>query len=245
MERKIYLLALLSVLIFYTISGQNNKSIYRAYVYNQMNFWKKAMDSIETSGNLSDSKYLELLNYYYGYIAWCISNKNYKDAKIYIEKSEKIIDLLDKHNYKVAILYSYKAALIGYEIGISKYKAPFIGRNSIKYAKESIKLDNTNAMGYLQLGNIAYYTPKLFGGSKKEALDYYLCALKLMEKNQEQIKYNWNYLNLLVNIINTYVEMKQYDLAEKFCIKALQFEPEFDWVKNDIYPKLSMVKENE
>lgn len=238
MERKIYIIFLLLIITIGNLYSQNNKSIYKAYVSNQMDLWKTAMDSIESGGELTDARYLELLNYYYGYTAWCIDQKNYKDAEKYIEKSEDIIEKLEKRNYEMSSLYSYKSALIGYEIALSQYKAPFIGKKSIRYANESVKTDSSNPMGYIQLGNIEYYTPGLFGGSKEEALAYYMRALDLMEKDAIWLRNNWNYLNLLVNIINTYTELEEYDKAKEYCIKALQIEPEFDWVKNNLYPNL-------
>ncbi|MGK9476315.1 tetratricopeptide repeat protein [Melioribacter sp. OK-6-Me] len=207
-----------------------------------MELWKTTIDSIEERGIFSDQEYLELLNYYYGYIAWSIDGKKYNSAEYYIEKSKKIIKHLENKQYCLSSLYAYKAALIGYEIGISQYKAPFIGRKSLKYATQAIKADSENPMGYIQLGNIAFYTPALFGGSKKEALVHYLHAYELMKKNKHQIRYNWNYLNLLVSIINTYIKLEEYDKAEEFCLIALEIEPEFDWVKKNLYPKLLGMK---
>ena len=181
---------------------------------------------------------LDLLNYQYGYIAWCISKEKTNEAEKYIDKSEKLIELLERQSYNLPMLYAYKAAFIGFELGISPYKAPFIGAKSLSYAQQSVGLDSLNAMAYVQLGNIAFYTPKMFGGSKPEAMQYYFKAIKIMQEEIESTKQNWNYLNLLATIINAYMDLEQYDMAKKYCIKTLSIEPEFDWIKNNLYPQI-------
>lgn len=98
--------------------------------------------------------------------------------------------------------------------------------------------DTLNPLAYAQLGNIAFYTPKLFGGSKAEAMQHYAKALKLMQTNMQNLKNSWNYLNLLATIINAHMELEQYKMAKKYCLITLTFEPEFEWVKNKLYPEI-------
>ncbi len=238
MERKKYILiVLLSVLSFF-VFGQNNKAIYKAYASGNMNKWKLAMDSIDALKKKTDKDLLDLVNYQYGYIGWCIGNKKTDEAEKYLKKAIDNLEKLEQKKYKESMLYAYKSAFIGFEIGLASYKAPFIGMKSMEYAKKSVSMDALNALGYLQLGNIYYYMPKTFGGSKSEALVYYLKALKLMESSKEYTTSNWNYLNLMATIISTYIELNQYEKAKKYCIKALTIEPGFDWVKNNLYPKV-------
>ena len=78
----------------------------------------------------------------------------------------------------------------------------------------------------------------MFGGSKGLALEHYLKAMKFMESSNDYKTNNWNYLNLLATIINAHIELNQYEEAKKYCIKTLAIEPGFDWVKNNLYPKL-------
>ena len=66
-----------------------------------------------------------------------------------------------------------------------------------------------------------------------------------MEKNQALLKNNWNFLNLLATIINAYYEIGNYGKAKQYCIKTLEIEPNFDWVKNVLYPKTLKKLENE
>ena len=218
--------------------GQNSETIYKAYIKGDMEKWKYSIDSLENIRNKTNNEKLELINYQYGYIAWCINQQKINEAERYIAKAEELIDFLEKQPHFLSTVYAYKAAFVGFEIGISPYKAPFIGAHSLTYAKKSAALDSTNPLAYIQLGNIAYYTPKIIGGSKSEAIQHYKMALQLMEKNYSSINQNWNYLNLIAILIQTYIDTGQYKTAKKYCIKALSIEPEFDWIKNELYPEV-------
>jgi len=63
-----------------------------------------------------------------------------------------------------------------------------------------------------------------------------------MESNASWINKNWNYLNLLTVIATAYYEYNQQDKALTYLQKALKTEPEFQWVKKELYPKFSKKK---
>ncbi len=234
MERKKYLLIAIFIGLIGTVSGQTDPTIYKAYIRGHMAKWLKHMELYHASSN---AQKLELINYQYGYIAYCIKKKNKDEAEKHLQKAEKLLADLAKQQYKMSMVNAYKSAFVGFKIGLSPYKAPFIGKRSLAYAKKSIALEHSNYFGYVQLGNIAFYTPSMLGGSKTDAIKHYLKALKLIEKNPTLLKNNWNYLNLLATIINAYYETGKYDLAKKFCIKTLAIEPQFYWVKDQLYPQ--------
>jgi len=215
--------------------GQQNRMIYQAYVKGDMNQWKSVMDSMLKRQPKTEKERLDLINYEYGYIAYAISVKKTAEAKEYLTLAEKDLKLIQNQSMQNA----YQAAFIGFQIGLAPLKAPFIGLKSLNYAKESVRLDPSNPFGYMQLGNIAYYTPKIFGGSKPEALTYYLQALQLMEKQAEFTEHNWNYLNLLATLTQAYMDFNQYDKAKEYCLKTLSVAPDFDWVKNHLCLKIS------
>jgi len=238
MERKRNLLIGLFLIHFIGLFGQSNKNIYQAYITSNMGLWKSTIDSLERISHLTNAKKLDLLNYHYGYIGWCIDQNKSSEANKHVAKARHIIKQLENDKYNLSMLQAYHSALIGFEIGLSPYKAPFIGAKSQEYAEQSIAIDSANALGYEQLGHIYYYKPKLFGGSKNEAVKYYEKALKLMESKPSDLKSNWNYLNLLATIVKAYLETEQYDTAKNYSLKALHVEPEFDWIKNSLHPQI-------
>ncbi|MGC8804230.1 MAG: hypothetical protein ACP5PS_10765 [Bacteroidales bacterium] len=244
MERKSYIFIAMYICLQVSILAQTTpeSNIYRAYISGNMNEWKNQMNAYQAT---TQEQKLALINYHYGYIAYCIGNKKKSEAEQYLTKAEKLLSVLEKVQYKLSLVYAYKSAFTGFHIGISPHKAPFLGKQSLDYAQKSLSIDKNNYFAYLQLGNIAFYTPAMFGGSKTEALKHYLKALELMEKNANSLIGNWNYLNLLVTIINAFYEVGQYETAKRYCEKTLAIEPQFDWVKNHVYPKVLKKLKNE
>ncbi|MFP4664340.1 MAG: hypothetical protein ACLFM1_07915 [Bacteroidales bacterium] len=236
MERKICQLIIFAAFMQMTAFAQTDRAIYQAYVNGDMQSWKSRMDFLEKQSDKSNAEMLDLVNYQHGYIAWCIDQGRKEEAKKYIKKSEDHLAHLEKKKYRMPQVYAYKAAYIGFEIAIARHKAPFIGPESREHAKQSVRLDPKNVLGYVQLGNIEYYTPPIAGGSKTIAMQHYLNALRIMEQDENMISGNWNYLNLLATIINAYIETEQYQKALHYCEKTLSFEPDFDWVKNTLCP---------
>jgi len=237
MERaKYFIISILCVCWFSSIKADNKTEIYNAYLSNNMVKWKTIIDKMNLEKKKSNDFILELINYQYGYIAWCIGNKKEDDAETYLELAEKNVEYLEKQSYKLSYINSYKSALYGFELGLAWYKAPFIGPKSVDCAEKAMKLDKANPYGFLQYANAQYYMPETFGGSKTVAIDYYKKAQILMEKNSDDIISDWNYLSLLTIIANAYTETKKYTLAKEYYDKILKIEPEFLWVKNELYP---------
>jgi tetratricopeptide (TPR) repeat protein len=115
----------------------------------------------------------------------------------------------------------------------------------VRHARLAMEHDNRNPMGYIQYGNSQFYMPAVFGGSKKEAIVYFQKAQDLMEQDGD-IKHDWNYLSLLTLIAQSFEEMKEHDRAKEYYEKILEIEPQFLWVKNELYPEfLQKMKGNE
>lgn len=239
MERPGYkIVPILLFCLSLNVSASHKTDIYSAYVNNNMNKWKGVIDAMEAEKSRNNDFLLELVNYQYGYIAWCIGNNRNEEAKFYLDLSEKNIAILEEDTKNLSLVNSYKAAFYGYRIGLNELLAPFIGIKSINCAKLAIDLDKENPLGYVQYANIQFYMPAVFGGSKKEAIEYYLKAEKLMDKNINAITKNWNYLNLLVVIAQSYSYLDEFQSSIFYFEKILKIEPGFGYVKNELYPEV-------
>lgn len=221
------------------IQAGYKSEIYEAYVHSDMARWKVVMDKMEASAPLTQAQLLELINYQYGYIGWCLAEDKNQEAKKYIDKAEAGALLLLKKQYRESQAHAYLAAIYGFRISLSPLKAPVIGPKSLEQAEMAMSKDKQNPFAYLQIGNALYYRPKLFGGSKEKALPYYLKAEQLMAATD--IKDDWNYLNLLALIGVGYLETDQPQKADVYFTKALKLEPRFSWVKDELVPKLRKI----
>ncbi len=236
MERKKYLSIILLLTPLILSGNTYNERIYRAYTKGNMILWKTTMDEMQAAKNPDNRFSLELLNYQYGYLGWLLSKGEKEEAKQLLKHAQKIIQRLDESGYNPSMVYAYKAAFVGFEIGIHPYKAPFIGPNSYKYVEQALAYNSKNYFAYLQKANILFYTPSIFGGSKEEAITNLLKAFALYQDSQLETK-DWNLLNILGSLIVFYSEQNDYLKAKRYCEKALALEPNFAWVKNELYPQ--------
>ncbi|MBN2745798.1 MAG: hypothetical protein JXR34_03655 [Bacteroidales bacterium] len=202
-----------------------------------MENWKAVIDQMQLIEKPSLPTRLELLDYQYGYIAYCLGKEKEDEAEKYLEKAWDNLEILEDKKYQPAWTNGYRSAFYGYEIGLSSMMAPFYGPKSMTYAKKAMEADANNPFGFIQYGNIQYYMPSTFGGSKTEAIEYYKKAIVKMEALGD-IHFNWNYLSLLAVTGQALESVNKLSEAKLYYEKALKKEPNFLWVKNDLLPKL-------
>ena len=240
MERTNRIITILFIL--FVLSGSslasNKEKIYQAYISNRMDDWKAIIDSLEQHKTESTDYLSELVNYQYGYIGYCLAEDDDKKAKLYLDLAENNLDILENQNFDPALVNAYKAAFWGFKIGLSPIKAPIFGRRCIKNADLALELNDKLPFAHVQYGNAYFYMPAIFGGSKEVAIEHFLLAIEQMEKQPAELQNDWNYLSLLSLTGQSYVEMGEYEEAKVIYEKALRFEPDFKWVKNELYPDL-------
>jgi len=237
MERSKYIIVTLLLFCYLTTSASYKSKIYYAFISNDMTSWGKVIDEMQLQKDKSKEFKLELINYQYGYIAWCIGVKNDDLAEKYLDLAEENLESLENAEYNLSMVNAYKSAFYGYRIGLNVLKAPFLGLKSLDCAKLAIKLDAQNPFGYIQYGNAQFYMPAMFGGSKTEALEYFRKAEELMELDKEGIKEDWNYLSILTLITQSLIATNNYDEAKVYFQKLFKVEPNYLWVKNELYPQ--------
>ncbi len=244
MERKKYTGLTLLFLLATNVWAGNKEKIYEAYISGNMLNWKNTIDQMQQQKNQSAAFLAELVNFQYGYIGWCVGADQKNEAENYIHLAEKNLEkLLDMH-FSEAEINAYKSAIYGFKIGLSPLKAPVFGPRSIKLSKLAIEQAPANPLGYIQYGNAQFYMPSAFGGSKSEAVQYFEKALQLMEKKDNQIQNNWNYLSLLTLLAQSYETMGKYNEAGFYYEKALKTEPLFHYIREELYPEFLKKKNN-
>lgn len=237
MERKKYFIIIVSLLWVVNGWASNKEKIYNAYISGNMPQWKTIIDQMQHDPCNSPEFLIELINYQYGYIGWCVGADKTKEAKHYLGLAEENLKKLENQNYSPSEINAYKSALYGFKIGLSPLKAPVLGPKSVNYSKLAMDQDKNNPMGYIQYGNSQFYMPPVFGGSKKVAIDYFEKALELMEGDSLQTRCNWNYLSLLTQITQSFEAIEEDEKAEFYYQTILKKEPRFVYVKEELYPE--------
>jgi len=240
MERTIYRIILMLFLqTGFTASFASARSeIYSAYITNRMDLWKNLIDAMEAEKSRDSEQVLELINYQYGYIGYCLGFKKRDEARRYLALAENNIEILEKRNYKLSDIHAYKCAFYGFKIGLNKLSAPVNGMKSLDHVKKALELDKENYFAWIQYGNIQFYMPAAFGGSKKEGIEYFLKARQMLERDPADLTDNWNYLSLLIIIGQSYTYINDFTSAQAVYEEILKREPDFQYVKNELYPEL-------
>ncbi|MBP1676778.1 MAG: tetratricopeptide repeat protein [Bacteroidetes bacterium] len=211
--------------------------IYKAFINGDINSWVGVMNAMEKEHLDTVDKQLELVSYYYGYTGYLIGKKRNAEAEKYIVKGEKLIGEIIKSAPRNATVYAFKGSFLGFRIGLNKLKALSMGTESIANVDKALELDPQNTQGLIDKANTLYHAPKLFGGDKKEAINYIQKAIKSYEL-QKTTHNNWLYINTIAQLGRMYENIGDYRSAARMYDKALLVEPNFRWIKNEVYPAL-------
>ncbi len=213
------------------------KRIYTAFISGDMTSWRETMDELAKTKPQQEKNKLQLLSYYYGYSAWLIGNDKESEAKAAIKKAEELIEEILRANPEQATALAFQGAFIGFKIGLTPFKAPFLGPKSSKAIQRALDIDPKNCQATIEFANALYYRPATFGGDKKLAIEYFERAASLFE-GHDRAKLNWIYLNLLTVLAQAYEETEQPSRAKAVYEKILDIEPDYSWVRDELFPAL-------
>jgi tetratricopeptide (TPR) repeat protein len=236
---KLLIAALLFICNVTARSEDYRSSIYRAYLEGRMDRWKVTMDAmakeVERTGDLP--LMYELTETQYGYIGYCLSMDQKTEAKSTLDQAEKQVEILLEKMGEDPRVYSLKGAFYGFRIQLQPLRAPFFGKLSEEANQRALELGPGEPQAWMEKANIAYYKPAIFGGSKGEAVPLYEKAIRLYEASPDRIRENWIYLNCLAGLGVAYEETDQPEKAGAVYRKLLQMEPDFKWVRDELYPR--------
>ncbi len=233
-----FLFQLILIISLASAQGQNS-TFYDAYVSNRMDLWKTHMDGMEKQYE-SDQNYevlFDLTVAQYGYIAYCMSMEQKKKAKEYVLKAEANAKKMLKHDPKWARVHAVLGAVYGFKAAQAPYKAPFLGIRAMREISRAFDLDPEDPHIWMEKGNVDLYKPAIFGGNKHDAIHHYLKAIELFEEDPVRIEKSWLYLNTLSGLAIAYTRTDQIKNADQTYRKIIEFEPDFKWIADDVYPK--------
>jgi tetratricopeptide (TPR) repeat protein len=179
----------------------------------------------------------KLTNAEYGFIAYNIGNENVDKAEQHLKKAINYAEKLIESGKYQSEAYALQGAFYAFKIGLNPIVGAIWGPKSLKSINKAMQLDASNPTAWLEKANSLYYMPEAFGGSKESAILHYKRAVNIYEK-QGEILNNWMYLNTLTTLAQGYENVGKHEQAKKVYKKILSIEPNFDWVKNELYPKL-------
>lgn len=222
-------------------SGQPNYSqrLYGSFVDDRMELWEGILADMNLDYNRQEDPRLlyELCFTYYGYIGYLISIEEDKAARVMLNEAMKRTELLEKIYGERPDVQALQGAMIGYRIYISKFTSMYLGPRALKYITRAYEASDTCFNCNLEMGNMKYYTPKIFGGSREEAVPYYEKAVQLLENSSLKKERHWLYMNTVLLLADAYTSTGRKTSACRLYRELLEYEPRAEWIRKDLYSK--------
>lgn len=212
--------------------------IYESFVTGDVPLWERTIFELERyyQSNPREDVLYDLILARYGFIAFSLENEPAM-ARLHLDKAESELEKLFNYPSQQSNAYAFEGAFLGFRISLRPITAIRNGPRSYKAISEALEADPNNPVAWMETGNSRFYTPSTFGGSKQEALEAYLKAVQLFEKDLPNNQ-RWLYLNSLVGLAKSYEFTDRKRFAIATYEKALTFEPELKWVRDELLPPL-------
>ncbi|MDA3955041.1 MAG: tetratricopeptide repeat protein [Bacteroidales bacterium] len=246
MKGLIYFLLIVIIVMSSTSAKAQNEEVakleqkaFLAYINSNVSMWKQIAleaDKILTNENENAENKIKAIEFKYGLLYACLSNKDEETFEKYLGQSLKQIELLLNENPNFSTLHAISAGIMGVQMGFSPMKGVTLGSLSGVHIEKSTSLDSLNAIAWRQYSSSKYFTPKMWGGDINEAISGYEHAIRLFENNN-QTK-DWKYIDSIVWLGIAYEKNGEKEKAQNTYEKALEVAPEFIWVKNYLLPNL-------
>lgn len=245
--RIIRTLSLSLAMLFVVSSAMANKKftkydtlLYESYKSGNMEVWVDVIESLQKDYGINNDNatLLSLIQAQYGYIGYLIGIKDNKKARQYLGQAERYADNFIVKQPNNADALALRAALMAYQIGLSPYKAPFIGPKSMTAINQSLELNPNSPQALLEKANSAHYAPSMFGGNPVEAVKYYTKCIAALEQQNGGVEPKiWIYLNAYAQLALAQEKARQIENAKRTYLHILKIAPDFKWVANELYPQ--------
>ncbi len=219
-------------------AGTWNDNIYEAFISGRMHVWEETLQQMKHTYRSapSDSLLYDILLAQYGLTGYYLEEDHDDKAEEQLKEAERFLKKLEgKPDYEVQHML-FRAAFKAFHINLRPRRGMSLGPRSSRLIDKVLEKDENCARGHLEKGNMLYHAPRLMGGSKKRSVDHYAKAVELWGNNLPD-NHRWLYLNTLVKLATAQKETGGLDQAITTLEKALQFEPEFRWVRDELLPE--------
>lgn len=217
--------------------------IYQAYAWNLPSNWAPGLGQLHSASEAASHRNAEVL------YQWCLGEYAYLGYRLGNDRDEGLIeerlealearlgDLLDlRPNFPAAM--AMKGAVIAMQIGLSPMTAVYRGPTSAGLIEDAVEASPDCPEAWVEMGNMRYHTPSLLGGDKQAAIHAFAKAADLFEA-QGKVTNNWLYLHTLAWLGQAYADAGQVAAARQAYQRALAAEPNFQWVKDELLPRLA------
>jgi tetratricopeptide (TPR) repeat protein len=212
------------------------ESMYRkAYLELQPDLW---LQGIEMARSLSDQNNSHLLQArgYFGLLNTALAKEDRKLFNQHAATAEKLFaELIKLPGSTGSLGMAFQGALYGWKIAFSPVKGMFLGPKSQDILDKACASNSNHPEAMIRKGASLLFSPAVFGGDINKAIEYYRKGIVAYEKVDNTG--NWLYLDALAWLGQAYQSAGLPEKSMDVYRKALQVEPEFQWVKQVLLPE--------
>jgi tetratricopeptide (TPR) repeat protein len=232
-------LIILIILLCSTVLSAQNSHPYSCrfehyFIIGDMDSWLALVDSLQEE-KLSKLESDVLVQAQYGLMGYFLSQNRKERASQQFVHFEKLLEKLLEIYPNNPNYLSMKAASIGFRIGISPWRAPFLNSQHISTINRALEQGPGLAFPLIEYANSLYFRPSIVGGDKEKAKEYYEKALGILE---QQPDCNWQYYSIGSWLAQVYLRLGEEDKGYELFHKLLEEAPDFEYVKDELLPQL-------
>jgi len=235
-----------------SIFNRVSDRLYNLYVNQNFKSWKPIINGFHLNKKMGVDSLEYILTAQYCYVAWCVSGDTITaDAQSSLNKAfadlERYNSLIKNYPEKTymrkmceAKSKSFSSAFLAFQMMINPIRVVTNGWKCVNESKDAVKAMPDCWFSQIEYGNVMQSMPTVLGGSKINARNAYLTAMKLMEadSNKRTTYHNWLYLHLLLCIADSYKSTEDYKSVRYYYKKILTIEPNFSYVRTSLMPSL-------
>ncbi|WP_425392887.1 tetratricopeptide repeat protein [Ekhidna sp.] len=214
-------------MVFLSYAQTSKETQYAAYLKASKTMWER---SIEQAKKESGEESFEVAMAMYGLLNNTMATEDedtfddYKD--ITIDLLEKLIEDNPEWGEPRAVLSSTYGLVMAY----SPWKGMYLGSKSSSLMEKAVGLQPDSPLVQKLFGGSKLYTPEMFGGDPKVAVDAFKKSLELFQENDTTN--NWLYLDTMMGLAMAYRKTNQNDKAKSTLENAVAKEPQYQWAKS-------------
>ena len=197
----------------------SNHQLYQAYLKRDMDIWQQYITSARWE-ELSNAEQKQLLNYEYGFAAYCISHEGCNTQNTLLRYEQHL--QASKGKIPDAEYYAYLSGLYSYKLSLDKSHLLKYSNGIFDNIKRAARLQPQNPFVLSMQGNVEFYSPF---GSKKKALEYYLKANSIYHQMPNTAEL-WNVRAVQMTIVQCLAKMNRAEDAKQQCMQFLEEEPD-------------------
>ncbi len=194
---------------------------------------------------LSDPSKAWLVRYYIGLadyrlVSFYFSKQDKDKSKPYLDDGIDQLQGCLESKQDFAEAHCLLSSLYGNKIAVSPFSAMTLGPKSGKELGKAKALEPKNPRICLIEGWSAYFTPKMFGGSKEKAKKYFEQAIVYFDSFQvtDPLLPDWGHDEAYAWLGVAQMEAEEFEAAKANFNRALEINPEYGWVSYVLLPQL-------